>query len=148
MTEPLRSIVETIDIDATPQSVWPYLVEPEHVATWLGCLRYEKRVGHVFYMQTDPGKRQADDVSGATHCRVLELSPPARFAFSWYMPGTPETTVTIVLAAHGRAATRVTLEHAGWDRFDPDEILGIRTALEGGWRSYVLPGLKATVEAA
>jgi uncharacterized protein YndB with AHSA1/START domain len=148
MTEPLRSIVETIDIEATPESVWTYLVEPEHVSVWLGCLRYEKRVGHVFYMQSEAAKRREDDVSGATHCEVLELSEPSRFMFSWYVPDTPETTVTIDLAPRGAGGTRVTLEHAGWDRFEPDAILQIRNALEGGWRSYVLPGLKATVEAA
>jgi len=74
------------------------------------------------------------------------LEEPRRFAFSWYLPGTPATRVDITLAASG-PGTEVTLEHSGWDQFDPAVIGEIRSALEGGWRSAVLPNLKRVVEA-
>lgn len=146
MTDTLNSIVETIHIDASPETVWPFLVDPRHVPTWLGCMRYTGEVGSVFYMQMDGAKRERDDVEGATHCEILELSEGKRFVFSWYLPGTPETTVAIRLEDADGGGTTVELEHAGWEQFDAEQIRGIREALEGGWRSFVLPGLKATVE--
>lgn len=143
----LPDIVETIRIEAPPSVVWRFLVEPEHVPLWLGCLGYRKEVGHLFFMQPDPERREAGEVEGATHCRILALEEPERFAFSWFLPGMPETRVDLTLRGT-EGGTEVTLTHAGWDQFDAGEIADIREALEGGWRSGVLPGLRARVEAA
>lgn len=146
MADKLTSIVESIRIDAAPDRVWTFLVDPEHVPSWLGCMRYQGVVGSVFYMQQDPEKRRTDDIAGATHCKILELTAPKRIVFSWYFPGSPETTVTISLEAAGTGGTSLTLEHSGWQQFDPDEIRAVRDALLGGWQSFVLPGLRDYVE--
>lgn len=145
MTDRLPDIVARVDIDAPPETVWRFLVEEEHVPRWLGCLEYRKEPGHVFYMQPDAEKREAGSVEGATHCAVLALEEPRRFAFSWYLPGTPETTVELVLEPRGRS-TRVTLTHTGWDQFEAEQVRQIRDALAGGWKSAVLPNLKGLVE--
>lgn len=145
MTDGLPDIVAAVDIDAPPEAVWPFLVGEEHVPRWLGCLEYRKEPGHVFYMQPDADKRAAGSLEGATHCAVLALEELRRFAFSWYLPGTPKTTVEIVLEAH-REGTRVTLTHSGWDRFEPDQVRQIRDALASGWNGAVLPNLKGVVE--
>lgn len=143
--EQLSSIVETVTIGVAPDQVWPFLVEPRHVSRWLGCMRYTGEIGSVFYMQQDESKRADDDIDGATHCEVLELVQPRRFVFSWYLPDTPRTTVEIELRDDGVGGTIVALEHSGWDNFDPGVIRHIRSGLEGGWRSYVLPALKRVV---
>ena len=139
------TIEQSITIQASPEKVWVYLTEAEHVVHWLGCMRYQKNVGHVFYMQQDAGRRANDDISGATHCEILALDEPNLFSFSWFLPGTPATTVNIHLEPSGET-TRVTLVHDGWDQFDAEAIRQIRDALAGGWKSFVLPGLKALVE--
>lgn len=146
MSEPLSDIEYRIRMDVSPDAVWRYLTEPQYVAEWLGCLRYEKAVDHVFYMQQDEQRRANDDIEGATHCRVLELNEPNRFAFSWYLPGTPETRVDITLRGDG-AGTLVELKHSGWEQFDAAAIRSIRDALENGWRSFVLPQFKQLVAA-
>jgi len=138
-------IRQSIRIEAGVQRVWRFLTEPQYVAQWLGCMRYEKAIGHVFYMQQDGAKREADDIEGATHCEILSLDEPHRFSFSWYLPGTPKTQVFIELEAAGEA-TEVVLRHEGWDQFDAAAIQEIRDALAGGWKSFVLPQLKRVVE--
>jgi len=145
MTSSDLTIEHRIKIEAGPDRVWRFLTEPEFVSRWLGCLQYEKAIGHVFYMQQDEAKRNSGDVEGATHCRILALDKPRRFAFSWYLPGTPETQVEILLEGQDEA-TEVTLTHTGWDQFDAGAIRDIRDALAGGWKSFVLPGLKQLVE--
>lgn len=145
MNKPLLDIRQTILINAPLDKVWTVLTEPEYVNQWLGCLRYEKSLDHVFYMQQDAAKREADDIEGATHCRVLTLEKPHKFVFSWYIPGTPETEVHIGLQA-SNGATQVTLTHIGWDQFDSEAIRAIRDGLEGGWKSFVLPQLKHVAE--
>ena len=42
-------------------------------------MNYRRVPGHVFHMQQDAAKRATGDTSGATHCAVLEVSPPDRF---------------------------------------------------------------------
>ena len=145
MNDENLTIEQSICIHAAPERVWRFLTEPEHVAHWLGCMRYKKVIGHVFYMQQDASKREQDDIEGATHCEILKLEEPRRFAFSWYLPSTPATEVQITLEPDGEN-TRVTLTHRGWDQFDAEAIRQIRDALAGGWKSFVLPGLKRVVE--
>ncbi|MEO0996376.1 MAG: SRPBCC domain-containing protein [Pseudomonadota bacterium] len=145
MTDDDLTIAHSISIEATPERVWRFLTEPEYVSQWLGCLRYEKALGHVFYMQQDDAKRAGNDIDGATHCEILALDEPSRFSFSWYLPNTPATEVHICLEARG-PATEVTLVHKGWGQFDAKMIRGIRDALAGGWKSFVLPNLKRVVE--
>ena len=138
-------IEQSITIQAPPQRVWTFLTEPRYVSQWLGCLRYEKAIGHVFYMQQDETRRSDDDVDGATHCEILALDEPDLFSFSWYLPNSPATTVRIHLKAFD-GGTEVTLAHDGWDQFDARVIRNIRDALAGGWKSFVLPNLKRIVE--
>jgi uncharacterized protein YndB with AHSA1/START domain len=139
------TITCSIVIRARPELVWRVLTEPECVSQWLGCMRYEKAVGHVFYMQQDASRRDNDDIDGATHCEILALDEPEVFSFSWYLPDTPTTEVQITLRAQD-AYTEVSLVHGGWAKFDAEFILGIRDALEKGWQSVVLPNLKKAVE--
>lgn len=142
----LPPIEETIDIEASRERVWEVISTPELVGEWLGCMQFEARVGALFYMQPDAAKRAAGDTSGATHCEVIDLDEPETFRFSWFMPGTPKTHVTIALEEAAKERTRVTLIHDGWDQFEPEEIRGLRDMLAGGWKSFVLPGLRQVAE--
>ena len=142
----IKDISQAIEIAAPVERVWQVLTSEGLVEQWLGCLEYEAKVGHVFYMQQDAAKRAGGDVSGATHCELLALEAPRRMVFSWFYPGTPKTEVSISLETDG-AGTRVVLVHCGWDQFDPAQIRAVRDALAGGWSSFVLPQLKAVAEA-
>ena len=143
----IRNIEQSIEIDAPIERVWQVLTSEGLVDQWLGCLGYKAELGHVFYMQPDPARREAGDMTGATHCELIRLDRPNEMIFSWYYPETPRTEVSIRLVRAGDG-TRVELIHSGWDQFDPAQIGAIRDALEGGWSSYVLPQLKHVAEAA
>ncbi|MBS0295713.1 MAG: SRPBCC domain-containing protein [Proteobacteria bacterium] len=142
----LDNIVCQVEITASPERVWQVMTGPGLVEEWLGCMGFEAKLGVVFYMQPDGAKRAAGDVSGATHCELEALEPPSLMRFSWYMPGTPKTHVELRAEPAG-GAVRVSLVHSGWDQFEPDQVRAIRDMLDGGWRSFVLPGLKRVAEA-
>ena len=148
MSAVLHDIVHSIDIEAPREAVWQTLTDPAQVPQWLGCLNYTGAVGSTFHMQPDRSKHAAGDTSGATHCDLEELTPPEAFVFSWYMPGTPKTKVAIRLEPLGPAKTRATLTHSGWNQFPPEMVRAIHQMLDGGWKSFVLPGLKAAAEKA
>jgi uncharacterized protein YndB with AHSA1/START domain len=147
MSEPLQDIVHSIDIEAPRSTVWDVMTGTDSVPQWLGCMNYAMKAGATFHMQPDPARRAAGDVTGATWCDIEELEKPERLRFSWYMPGTPKTHVTIELEDLGGDTTRATLTHSGWEQFPREMVAAIHAMLEGGWKSFVLPGLKATAEA-
>jgi uncharacterized protein YndB with AHSA1/START domain len=144
MSEALPPIIEKVEIARDVDSVWRVLTD--RAPEWLGCMRYEKKLGHVFYMQQDQAKAAAGDIAGATHCEILALDAPHHFRFSWFFPGFPPTFCSFRLEARG-SATLVLFEHEGWDKVPADQIKPIRDMLVGGWKSFVLPGLKRVAEA-
>lgn len=142
----LADISESIHIEAGRTRVWTALTSAGLVEEWLGCIGFKPAVGTLFYMQPDPAKRASGDVEGATHCELEALDEPDRVRFSWFMPGSPKTHVTIELT-DSPGGTLVHLRHSGWDQFYADEVREIRAMLAGGWASFVLPGLKRVAEA-
>jgi uncharacterized protein YndB with AHSA1/START domain len=144
----LSPIVGEIVIDVGVERAWAVLTEPAHVARWLGCMNYTGETGSVFHMQQDGAKRALGDISGATHCKILAKEKPSLFRFSWFVPGTPDTEVEIRLTSLAPKQTKVVLTHSGWDKFNAADVRQFWEALSGGWNSFVLPGLKATAEAA
>ncbi len=142
----LTDIRHSIDIDAPRERVWAAMTEEGLVEQWLGCLGFKPEIGTTFYMQPDSAKRAARDAEGATHCELERLDRPGRIAFTWFIPGTPKTRVEIALDELGASSTRATLTHSGWDQFDAESVKPIHDMLDGGWSSFVLPGLKRVAE--
>lgn len=138
----LGDIACAIEIEATPDRVWRVMTTQGLVEEWLGCIGFAARTGALFHMQPDARRAAYGDVEGATHCELEVLDPLRSMRFSWFLPGLPKTHVELTLTPSG-AGTRVKLTHSGWEQFDADQI---RTMLEGGWRSAVLPGLKRVSE--
>ena len=147
MSEVLQPIREVVSISRGVDAVWRTLTEDQSTPRWLGCMRYRREVGHIFFMQADQAKAAAGDVSGATQCEIVALEAPRLFKFSWFLPGYPATYVTFALEPVDEDATRVTFTHEGWDAFPADQIKSIHDMLSGGWKSFVLPALKRAAEA-
>lgn len=100
-------LVVTTTIQASPQEVFPYLVQPELLVRWLASwVDVDPRPGGVF----------AADV-GQTSVRgsYLAVDPPHRVMFTWGIPGSQQlpagsSTVEIELRPEGDA-TVVELTH-------------------------------------
>lgn len=146
MSEQLPAIIAEIAIEAPIGHVWDVMTSEATVPEWLGCMSYRRELGAVFYMQQDATRREGGDRAGATHCRVDVLEPPSRFVFAWFVPGTPETTVTIALREDRPGRTLVRLSHEGWDQFLAKMVKPFHEQLKSGWSSGALPALKRAAE--
>ena len=124
----MAELVREILIDATPETIWPFLVEPERHVEWLGT---------VADLDPRPGGTYRVLVGGqnAGVGEYVEVVPNEKvvFTFGWEQEGNPirpgSTTVEISLHPEGEK-TRVRLAHRGL----PDDAVGDHTH---GWDHYL-----------
>jgi uncharacterized protein YndB with AHSA1/START domain len=120
-TEPVRA---TVTIDATPEDVFPYLLDPALLVQWMG---------DTAELRPEPGGVFALDMGEIlVRGTYVVVEPPRRVEFTWGVldndtlpPGS--TTVEIVLTADGEQ-TIVELTHRGL----PADW---RTPHMGGWNA-------------
>ena len=125
----MDELVKEIWIDASPDKVFPYLVEPKLLTTWIGEESWnEPRPGGLFRL-----KFPQSIVRG----EFVDVDPPRRVVYTWgreegdSMP-VGSTTVSFELEPEN-GGTRVRLRHAGlpsadevaqhtmgWDLFLPE----------------------------
>jgi hypothetical protein len=76
--------------------------------------------------------------------------PPARLAYLWYLgrDRADATEVEIRFLARGADATRVEIEHRGWDRLGPDPKTAQpwRDRNQANWQSLLPHFIKAITE--
>ncbi len=117
-----------VRIDAPPEVVFKFFVEPEHLVRWMGVeARLDPRPGGIYRV----------NVTGQEVARgeYVEVSPNERVVFTWGWEGEGNpvrpgaSTVEITLVPDG-AATKVLLRHHGLPG-DP----GDRHA--EGWEHYL-----------
>lgn len=124
----MAELVREILIDARPETIWPYLVDPERHVEWMGSeATLDPRPGgeyRVMVQGKNPGAGE-----------FVEVVPQERvvFTFGWDLPDHPipagSTTVEISLHPEGEK-TLVRLAHRGL----PDDAIGDHT---GGWDHYL-----------
>ena len=107
----MAELVREIVIDATPETIWPFLTEPDKHVQWLGTVaEMDPRPGGAYRVKVGDRHQSAGE--------YVEVVPLERvvFTFGWDEPGHPipagSTTVEITL--HPEAdKTRVRLVHRG-----------------------------------
>ncbi len=107
MTELVREIL----IDATPETIWPFLTDPEKHLDWMGtAAEIDPRPGGVYRVLVG-GQHQ----SVGEYVEVVPFEK-VMFTFGWEQEGNPitpgSTTVEITLHPEG-SKTRVQLVHRG-----------------------------------
>jgi len=124
----MAELTREILIDATPETIWPFLVDPERHLEWMGTeVELDARPGGVYRVLVH------GDHPGAGE--FVEVVPQERvqFTFGWDLPDHPipagSTTVEISLHPEGEK-TLVRLVHRGL----PDDAVGDHT---GGWDHFL-----------
>lgn len=118
-----------VRIDAKPETVFEFFVDPEKQTLWMGRLAE---------LDPRPGGRYRVDINGRDVARgeYLELDPPRRVAFTWgwesegtaVPPGSSTVEVTLTPEGNG---TRVRLVHRD---LPTDES---RAHHRDGWEHYL-----------
>lgn len=124
----MAELVREIVIDASPETVWPFLTEAERHIEWDGTeAELDPRPGGVYRVLVG-GQHQAAG-------EFVEVVPFEKvvFSFGWDQPGHPippgSTTVEITLHPEAEK-TRLRLVHRGL----PDDAVADH---EGGWSHYL-----------
>jgi uncharacterized protein YndB with AHSA1/START domain len=124
----MAELVREIMIDATPETIWPFLTEAERHVEWEGTeAELDPRPGGIYRVLV------AGQYQGAGE--FVEVVPMERlvFSFGWEQEGNPIppglTTVEITLRPEG-TKTRLRLVHRGL----PDEAVEPHIH---GWTHYL-----------
>jgi uncharacterized protein YndB with AHSA1/START domain len=124
------AVVREVLIDAAPEAVWQFLVDPVKAVRWMGVTAsLEPRPGGRYRVEVLPG----DVVLG----EFVEVDPPHRLVHTWgwedgagsVQPGSttvafdllPRDHGTLVRVTHGGLSTAAAVDrHArGWDHYLP-----------------------------
>ncbi|HEV3353781.1 MAG TPA: SRPBCC family protein [Acidimicrobiales bacterium] len=124
----MAELVREIMIDATPETIWPFLTDPARHVEWLGTVaEIDPRPGGVYRVLV-----QGENQSVGEYLEVVPNEKVA-FTFGWAKEGNPikpgSTTVEITLHPEGDK-TLVRLVHRGL----PDDAVSDHTR---GWDHYL-----------
>ena len=124
----MAELVREIMIDATPETIWPFLTEPAKYVQWIGTVAdLDPRPGGVYRVLV-----MGESPSVGEYVEVVPLEKIV-FTFGWDKEGHPitpgSTTVEITLHPEGDK-TRVRLLHRGL----PDDAVSDH---EHGWDHYL-----------
>lgn len=128
----------TLTIDASPETVWEFLVEPEKLMRWKGInADLDAQPGGIFRCEVIPGHIARGE--------YVEIDKPNRLVFTWGWDGNDgvppgSSTIEIELTAEGHGTSlrfvhkhlpsaEAVASHAhGWDHYLPR----LETAAAGG----------------
>jgi len=129
--------------DASVQTVWDALTKNEQIKKWYFLLPdFKPVVGFEFTFTGGP-----DEDKPYIHlCRVVEVIPLKKLAYSWRYDGyIGYTIVSIELFEEGKK-TRLRLTHSGLETFDQKITDFDRKNFEGGWNHIIGKSLKEFLE--
>jgi uncharacterized protein YndB with AHSA1/START domain len=127
----MASIIHELFFDAPIEKVWKAVSTSDLIADWLMPNDFKPEVGHEFTFQTDPVPPHFD---GIVHCKVTEVDPPKRLAYSWVGGPLVNSYATYDLSPDG-PGTRLRFEHAGFDLENPVQKIAF-DAMKGGWSHF------------
>ena len=128
----------TLAIDASPETVWEFLVDPEKLMRWKGInADLEAQPGGIFRCEVIPGHTARGE--------YIEIDKPNKLVFTWGWDGSEDvppgsSTIEIELASDGDGTSlrfvhkdlpnaEAIASHAhGWDHYLPR----LETAARGG----------------
>jgi len=129
-----NSFVYVTFIKTTPEKLWEALTNNEFIKDfWFGStLETDWKVGSEI-------KEIKDVDEPAFQGEILESDPPRRLAYTFCVPGEPDTEVSLTIESE-EETTKLTIEHSGYEK---DSKFYKSTSL--GW-SAICSGLKTLLE--
>lgn len=127
-------ILRTIQIDAPIQKVWQAIATSEGMSAWLMPNTFQPVMEHEFTFRSQ-GKKNGD---GAVYCKVAELCPPNRLAFTWSGNNMEQYVSFELKELEGK--TQFTMVHSNWKAGQAV----VRNVTNVGW-GYLLDELKKKV---
>ena len=106
-TTEATTVERELAIDATPETVWEFLVDPEKATRWMGqAASFDPRPGGLYRVEVVPGHTARGE--------FVELDPPHRLVWTWgwetgggtggaVPPGS--TTIEVELVPNGEGTT-------------------------------------------
>jgi uncharacterized protein YndB with AHSA1/START domain len=119
----------TLSIDASPETVWEFFVDPDKLKRWKGIdAELDAEPGGTFYCEVIPGHKARGE--------FVELDRPNRLVYTWGWEGNDKvppgsSTIEVVLTADGDGtslqfvhrglpdAEQVASHAHGWDHYLP-----------------------------
>ncbi len=89
---------------ATPEEVWPLLVDPAVVATWLAPLAIEPRVGGAYTLTFE-------NMASVSRGHITAFEPPTLLEYRWYEGEPIESVVRFELRTVDAGVTDLVLTH-------------------------------------
>ena len=89
-TTETTSVVREVEIDASPETVWEFLVDPDKAVRWMGeRATFDPRPGGAWEIDVVPGNIAAGE--------FVELDPPHRlvYTFGWASTRSDENVVPL-----------------------------------------------------
>ena len=143
MTEPLR-----MAFDVACPADHAFTVWTSAIGTWWPADHTVSGAPSAVVMEGGVGGRIYERAADGTEHDWGEVTvwrPPSLLGYLWHLNAdrADATEVEIRFLAQGRAATRIEIEHRGWDRLG-DRASGWRTRNQAGWQS-LLPHFLAAI---
>lgn len=129
-----KTIVYVTFIKTTLDKLWEALTNNEFIKLyWFGStLETDWQIGSEI-------KEVKDVDEPAFHGKILESDPPNRLAYTFCVPGEPDTEVIFMIEAE-EETTKLTIEHKGYDKEDK-----YYRSTKLGW-SAICSGIKTLLE--
>ena len=143
MTEPLRM---TFDVACPAEHA--FTVWTSAIGTWWPADHTVSGAPSAVVMEGGVGGRIYERAADGTEHdwgEVTVWKPPRLLGYLWHLNAdrADATEVEIRFLAQGHAATRIEIEHRGWERLG-DRASGWRTRNQAGWQS-LLPHFLAAI---
>jgi uncharacterized protein YndB with AHSA1/START domain len=131
MSQAVQQVVQTIEVEATPERVFALWTEPEELVKWWPeAATLEPRVGGAMRLEFPQG-----NVTG----EVTRFEPPSALGFTWIRSDFPEypTNVDVSITDLGEGRSRIELVHSGWDSLPDDYVSEWLPIHDMGWQHFL-----------
>ncbi|MDO3380907.1 SRPBCC family protein [Gilvimarinus algae] len=129
------NIEKSIFINASPEDVWPFLVEKDKLAEWYHPAEEDlKPDSDYILLARDNGGNLRPQVWG----RVLEWNKPSRLCTTFSIsPFSGNETIVTWILEPAAGGTRVSVKHSGIYEASGSEAMRMLQALDAGWDQHL-----------